>query len=120
MGVRVLSRISDQLYYWKYQGSHEQSSATRHSELSARLGKRGLARFEVLGRDTDRDLIRSIARRLAEDSPEATQLRAVVTKSVAGEPPRIGGILAALRRSPLIGADLDLIRSREKGRAVDI
>ena len=86
----------------------------------SRLGERGLARFEVLGRDADRDLIRSIARRLAEDSPEATQLRAVVAKSVAGEPPRKGGILAALRRSPLVGANLDLSRLREEGRAVDI
>jgi hypothetical protein len=86
----------------------------------SRLGERGLARFEVLGRDADRDLIRSIARRLAEDGPEATQLRAVVAKSVAGEPPRKGGILAALRRSPLVGANLDLRRPREEGRAVDI
>jgi hypothetical protein len=34
-----------------------------------RLGERGMARFEVVGRDTDRDLIRSLARRLAEDGP---------------------------------------------------
>lgn len=86
----------------------------------SRLGKRGLARFEVLGRDADRDLVRLIARRLAEDSPEASRLRAVVTKSMGGEPPPKGGILAALRRSPLVGADLDLSRSREEGRAVDI
>jgi len=86
----------------------------------ARLEKRGLARFEVLGRDADRDLIRSIARRLAEDDPEATRLRAVVTSSIAGEPPRKGGILATLRRSPMVGAELDLTRSREDGRAVDI
>ena len=74
----------------------------------------------MLGRDADRDLIRSIARRLAEDGPEAFQLRAVVTKSIAGEPPKTGGILAALRRSPLVGADLDLSRSREQGRKVEI
>ena len=86
----------------------------------SRLGKRGLARFEVLGRDRDRDLIRSIARRLAEDSPEASRLRAAVTTSLAGEPPRQGNILAALRRSPLVGADLDLTRSREEGREVEI
>lgn len=86
----------------------------------SRLGKRGLARFEVLGRDADRDLIRSIARRLAEDSPDATELRAVVTKSISGKPPQKGGVLAALRRSPLVEADLDLTRSREEGRADDI
>jgi hypothetical protein len=85
-----------------------------------RLGERGLARFEVLGRDADRDLIRSLARRLAEEGPEASRLRAVVSQSVAGEPPRTGGILTALRRSPLVGADLDLQRPREEGRNVAI
>ncbi len=86
----------------------------------SRLGERGLARFEVLGRDADRDLIRSVARRLSEDTPEASELRATMSKSIAGEPPRQGGILAALRRSPLVGADLDLSRPREKGRKVDL
>ena len=74
----------------------------------------------MLGRDTDRSLIRSLARRLAEDTPEAVELRATVSKSIAGEPPRQGGILAALRRSPLVGTNLDLNRPREKGRKVDI
>ena len=86
----------------------------------ARLGERGLARFEVLGRDSDRDLIRSLARRLAEDGPEASRLRAVVSQAAAGEPPQKGGILAALRRSPLVGADLDLTRPREEGRKVEL
>lgn len=86
----------------------------------ARLGKRGLARFEVLGRDADRELIRSLARLLCEDGPEASRLRAVVSQSIKGKPPQKGGILAALRSSPLVDADLDLTRSREKGRKVEI
>jgi hypothetical protein len=86
----------------------------------ARLHERGLARFEVLGRHSDRDLIRSLARRLAEDGPEAARLRAAVSQSLAGEPPRKGGILAALRRSPLVGADLDVTRPRDAGRNVEI
>ena len=86
----------------------------------SRLNERGLARFEVLGRAADRDLIRTVARRLADDGPEASRLREAVTQSMAGEPPRKGGILAALRRSPLVGADLDLTRSREEGREVDL
>lgn len=86
----------------------------------SRLGERGLARFEVLGRKADRDLIRSLARRLAEDSPEASTLRATVNRSLAGEPSNKGGILAALRRSPLVGADLDLHRLRQEGRDVEI
>lgn len=86
----------------------------------ARLGERGLARFEVLGRDADRDLIRSLARRLAEEGPDALRLRAAVSQTMSGEPPKKGGVLAALRRSPLVGADLDLTRPREQGRKVRI
>jgi hypothetical protein len=85
-----------------------------------RLSKRGLARFEVLGRDVDRDLIRSLARRLAEDGPEASRLRAAVSQTIAGEPPKKGGIVAALRRSPLVGSDVDMTRPREEGRNVEI
>jgi hypothetical protein len=79
-----------------------------------------LARFEVLGREGDRVLIRSLARKLAEDTPEASELRAMVNRSITGEQPRKGGILAALRRSPLVGADIDPTRSREAGRKVDL
>ncbi len=86
----------------------------------SRLSDRGLSRFEVLGRDADRDLIRSLARRLAEEGPDASRLRAVVSQTLAGEPPRKGGILAALRRSPLLEADLDLTRPRVEGRKVRI
>ena len=85
-----------------------------------RLSKRGMARFEVLGRDADRDLIRSLAKRLAEGGPDADRIRATIGRSLAGEPPKKGGILAALRRSPLVGADLDLTRSRDAGRKVDL
>jgi hypothetical protein len=86
----------------------------------SRLTDRGLARFEVLGLDADRELIRSLARRLAEAGPDAARLRADVSRTVSGEPPKKGGILAALRRSPLVGAELDLARPREGGRKVGI
>ncbi|HTP92634.1 MAG TPA: hypothetical protein VMJ52_12910 [Xanthobacteraceae bacterium] len=86
----------------------------------SRLSKRGLARFEVLGLKSDRDLIRSLARRLAERGPESARIRATVNRTVSGGAPPKGGILAALRRSPLVGADLDLNRTREEGRKVDI
>jgi hypothetical protein len=86
----------------------------------SRLSERGMARFEVLGLDSDRDLIRSLARRLAQGGPEASRLRAVVSQAISGEPPKKGGILAALRRSPMVGADLDPTRPREEGRKVDL
>lgn len=97
--------------------STSQKRAVRN--YRTRLGKRGLARFEVLGRDSDRDLIRSLARHLAEDTPEASRLRAVVNKAFSGTASKKGGILAALRRSPLVGADLDFTRLREGGREVE-
>ena len=86
----------------------------------ARLSQRGFTRFEITALETDRDLFRSLARRLAEAGPEAEQLRATVQTAVSGEPPEPGGILAALRRSPLIGADLNLSRPREAGREIDL
>lgn len=98
-------------------GSSQRRAAQNYR---SRLGERGLARFEVLARDEDRDLRRSLARRLAEDGPEASRLRAAVSQTIAGEPPKKGGILAALRRSPLVGADLDLVRLREAGRDLEI
>lgn len=98
--------------------SSSQKRAIRN--YRSRLSERGMARFEVLGRESDRDLIRSLARRLAEDSAEASRLRTIVRQSIAGEPPKSGGILATLRRSPLVGAHLDLGRPREEGRNVKI
>ena len=85
-----------------------------------RLAERGIARFEVLGRKTDRELIRSVAKCLAEEGPEADRLRAVVNHCIAGKSPRKGGIPEALRRSPLVGADVIPPRPVEAGRKVDL
>jgi hypothetical protein len=85
-----------------------------------RLGERGMARFEVLGLDADRDLIRALARRLAKNDAEAERLRREYTRAIAGEPPRRGGILAALRRSPLVGIELNVKREETAGRTVDL
>lgn len=85
-----------------------------------RLNERGMARFEVLGLHEDRELIRSLAKRLAQGDPEAARLRANVASTVTGEAPQKGGILAALRRSPLVGANLDATRERTTGRDIDL
>jgi hypothetical protein len=79
-----------------------------------------MARFEVLGLDADRELIRSLARRLAENGSDATRIRATVRRTISDAPPKKGGILAALRRSPLVGADLDVRRAVSHGRKVDL
>jgi hypothetical protein len=90
------------------------------SNYRKRLKQRGMARFEVLGLDADRELIRSLARRLADNGPDSARIRATVRRTVSGEPPRKGGILSALRRSPLVGADLNLKRPVVAGRKVDL
>ena len=85
-----------------------------------RLSQRGMARFEVLGLAADRELIRSLARRLAGDGPDSARIRNTVRLTISGEQPKRGGILSALRRSPLVGADLDLSRPMTPGRRVDL
>jgi hypothetical protein len=95
-------------------------TTTRLGELRSRLTQRGLARFEVLGLDADREMIRTLARRLAEGGAQAAQVRDIVTRTISCEPPKTGGILAALRRSPLVGADVTVKRPRDAGRQVDL
>ncbi|MGI4764599.1 MAG: hypothetical protein ACRYGP_05985 [Janthinobacterium lividum] len=80
----------------------------------------GLARFVVQALASDRVMIRALARRLAEGGPDAARIRATLECLVTGEPPASGGILAALRRSPLVGADLDLARPCDGGRETDL
>jgi hypothetical protein len=79
-----------------------------------------MARFEVLGLGTDRELIRSLAKRLADDGPESARIRTTVRSTISVVQSKKGGILDALRRSPLVGADLDLSRPLTPGRKVDL
>jgi outer membrane protein TolC len=84
-----------------------------------RLEERGIARFEILGLNADRDLIRSLAKRLSEGDADARRIRATLKRIVGSDSPK-GGILAALRRSPLVGAELDLEREVTHGRSLDL
>jgi hypothetical protein len=86
----------------------------------SRLAERGIVRFELQALRSDRDLIRTLARKLADEGPEAGKIRRTVRQAIDGEPPRKGGILEALLASPLIGSELDLTRAREEGRKVDM
>ena len=85
-----------------------------------RLADRGLARYEVRGLKRDKELVRNLAKRLADDDPDAARLRADILKQVSDEPRRRGGIWAALRASPAVGADLDLTREIVPERDVDL
>ena len=85
-----------------------------------RLAERGMVRFEVMGCTTDRKLIRLFAKRLAEDGEDGARLREYVRQEISGTARRTGTILAALRRSPLVGEDIASARSFESGRDVDL
>ena len=89
------------------------------SEEQIANGPADLTRFEVTGREADRDLIRSIARCLAGGGVKADRLRAAMASAPEVRSTK-GGIVAALLNSPLIGADLDLRRDREAGRVADL
>ncbi len=86
----------------------------------ARQSKRGVVRFELQALDADRTLLRALARKLVADGPEAQRIRRSVAETIGGEPPKTGGVLAALLRSPLVGADLYLTRMHDEGRKVDL
>ena len=49
-----------------------------------RLHQRGMARFEVLGLDADRELIRSLAKRLAGEDSDSARIRATVRRTISG------------------------------------
>jgi hypothetical protein len=67
----------------------------------------------------DRDLIRSLAKKWSQDDPDASRIRPEVKRTISGQSKK-GGILAALRRSPLVGVELKLVRSVDAGRNVDL
>lgn len=84
-----------------------------------RITARGLARFEVLGLQGDKTLIRSLAKQLAKNDSEAQRLRDTVRKSIRRSSTK-GGILMALLRSPLAESNLDLSREFVPPREVNL
>jgi hypothetical protein len=97
-------------------GSTAQARAVKN--YRKRLSKRGMARFEVMALDSDRELIRAFARRLAENDQKAAEIRASVRNKIASASRGKGGVLAALRHWPL--AELNLARPYTEGRKIDL
>ncbi|MFZ0394628.1 MAG: hypothetical protein WCF17_21510 [Terracidiphilus sp.] len=79
-----------------------------------------MARFEVVGLNSDRELIRKLARKLADDSQQAAQIRASLAQGIDEELQEKGAIWAALRRSPLVGAGVKIKREFTTGRKIDL
>jgi len=83
-----------------------------------RLKKRGMARFEVLGLKKDRELVRQVARKLAEATPEGEKMRISMRQAVSEKSSTGADLLEILRSWPL--AELNLTRRFEDGRKIDL
>jgi hypothetical protein len=85
-----------------------------------RLDRRGVSRFEVIGRKGDRDLIRALAKRLAEKGSDAARLREEVRRSLGSGSGMKGEVLAALLRAPAALADVNFDRPVMRERKLDL
>jgi hypothetical protein len=79
-----------------------------------------LSRFTVVGRAEDRELIRTLAKRLAESGVDADRLRVEIYKCLAPPLGTKGGIWAALRRAPPALADVKFERVFARERKLDL
>ena len=101
--------------------SNDKSSQTVKN-LNGGIPEPGLICFDVVGLALDRELIRLLAQRPSKPGTEATRLRLLLSQAVSGAPSEKGGILSALRNSPLVGAavDIDATRRVAPDRKVDL
>lgn len=81
---------------------------------------RGTAWLAVLELNAHRKLIRPLAKRLAAGDAEGSRLRDAVGRATSEAELKKGGTLDALRRSPLVGAELDLGRPPISGRWIEL
>ena len=121
-GEGPCEKVCFRLYYRieREEGMRDTAQERALQNYRRRLVERGMTRFEVLGLTTDRELVRSIAKILAEPGGEAIRIRSTLHGVISGEPAKKGGVLAALLRSPLVGADLVATRSVADDRKVDL
>ena len=81
-----------------------------------RLREQGLSRLEVVVPESDRSLLKEVARKLRGAHEEADATRRQLVRMARGEPET--GLKALLASAPLDGIDLD--RDRDPRREVDL
>ena len=87
-------------------------------EHRRRRSAAGIARFEVSAPAQDKELLRTLAKRLSQGG--AQQVRAELRKALSRESEsEVGAIARALRASPLYGADIDFPREKAEMRKVE-
>ncbi len=85
-----------------------------------KLVKRGLIRFELMAPESDRSLLREVAASLTQGGAEADKIRTELKNLCSDHAPSKGGVISALRKSPLVGAKLKIERLKEVGRKVNL
>ncbi|HML11914.1 MAG TPA: hypothetical protein VK456_01325 [Xanthobacteraceae bacterium] len=95
-------------------------SQTRRVANHRRHRGPGISRYQVCGLNRDKELIRQVARQLAADDAAAKRLRKELTQKTVATTPSGASIVAALRRSPLVGVDWEIERPIEHGREIDL
>ncbi len=76
LNVDFISAIHQAIDWTPVVGNAAQKRAIE--KYRARLTQRGFRRFEVLALESDREVIRALARQLSEDGPEAEWVRQTV------------------------------------------
>ena len=90
-------------------------------EFRNRQEAAGITRFEVAAPRRDKELIRSVAKRLSENGADAEKLRAEISVILGVDPlDEVGAVWRALRDSPLVGADVKFPRIDSRGRKIKL
>ena len=85
-----------------------------------KIEQRGLVRFEVMAPESDRSILREVAISLTRGGANADKIRGTLRDVLSDENETRGSIYLALRRSPLVSAELKIKRSRGEGRKIKI
>lgn len=97
------------------------TTADRVARHRAKTAAEGAKRVEVTVPAADVSLVKAIAGALREGQEEAARIREAVGPILAPGAARTGAELVAfLRASPLVGAELDVARDRTAGRTADL
>jgi len=102
-------------------GFREKSAQYRAVMKNRRtMRARGLARYEVRGAEKDRDLIRALAKTLANDDDTAKKVRSAIEQALTAQGMTGRDIVEWLRASPLVGVDWYAGRPFDPGRKIDL
>lgn len=102
------------------QAKESKPAKVRVAQHRSRTMVKGSKRVEVTVPSHDASLLKAIAGALRQGGKEAKRIRDSVRPLVSSPKAKTGAELVAfLRQSPLVGADLSLERDRSTGRTVD-